>query len=87
MKNKITIAIGGLGLLLAGIAVGQGIDQRRTPNLFAAQQYCEQAKGALVAAQSASHEQLAGHAENAKRLITQAEGEIQAASQFAEGGR
>ena len=80
MKNKIALTLGGIGLLMTGFAAGQGIDPNRNPNLFAAQQHCHEAWVALTAAQRANQFDLGGHAQRAKDLLHQAEGEIQAAT-------
>lgn len=82
MKNKIMMAVAGLVLMLVGFALGQGINPNRNPNLFAAERHCHEAKQALDAAQHANEYDMGGHADNAKHLIDQAEGEIRAAAHY-----
>lgn len=76
------------GLTCAGVAVAQGpgvdIDRARHGNLAEAQEHIQQAYTKVVTAQQVNHEQLGGHAENAKHLLMQASQELKAAAEYAD---
>ena len=59
------------------------IDRRRHGNLAAAQSYIVQAYQRLDQAQQANEDQLGGHAQRAKDLLSQADGEIRLAADVA----
>jgi hypothetical protein len=59
------------------------IDRRRHGNLAAAQSYIVQAYQRLDQAQQANEDQLGGHAQRAKDLLSQADGEIRLAANVA----
>jgi hypothetical protein len=59
------------------------IDRRRHGNLAAAQSYIVQAYQKLDRAQAANEDQLGGHAQRAKELLTQADIEIRLAANVA----
>jgi hypothetical protein len=70
-----------------GVVFAQGpivnIDPRRHGNLAAAQKYIVQAFQKLDRAQQANEDQLGGHAQRAKDLLVQADGEIRLAADVA----
>jgi hypothetical protein len=74
-----------------GVMFGQApivnIDRRRHGNLAAAQSYIVQAYQKLDRAQQANEDQLGGHAQRAKDLLTQADGEIRLAANVANENR
>ncbi len=59
------------------------IDPHRHGNLAAAQQFIVDAYQKLNAAQAANEDQLGGHAQRAKNLLTQADAEIRLAANVA----
>jgi hypothetical protein len=59
------------------------IDPHRHGNLAAAQNYIVQAYQKLDAAQRDNHDDLGGHAQKAKNLLTQADAEIRLAANVA----
>jgi hypothetical protein len=59
------------------------IDRRRHGNLAAAQSYIVQAYQRLDQAQQANEDQLGGHAQRAKNLLSQADSEIRLAADVA----
>ena len=59
------------------------IDRRRHGNLAAAQSYIVQAYQRLDQAQQANEDQLGGHAQRAKDLLSQADSEIRLAADVA----
>ena len=63
------------------------IDPHRHGNLAAAQSYIVQAYQKLDAAQRDNHEDLGGHAQRAKDLLTQADSEIRQAANVANSNR
>jgi len=63
------------------------IDRRRHGNLAAAQSYIVQAYQRLDRAQQANEDQLGGHAQRAKDLLTQADEEIRLAANVANENR
>jgi hypothetical protein len=70
-----------------GVVLAQGsivnIDPRRHGKLAAAQKYIVQAFEKLDQAQQANEDQLGGHAQRAKDLLVQADGEIRLAADVA----
>ena len=72
---------------LVGVMLGQGpvvnIDRRRHGNLAAAQGYIVQAYQKLDQAQRANQDQLGGHAQRAKDLLMETDGEIRLAANVA----
>ena len=71
-------------LTCVGVMFAQGpvvnIDKNRHGNLAAAQSYIVQAYQKIDAAQAANQDQLGGHAQNAKNLLTQADAELRLAT-------
>jgi hypothetical protein len=63
------------------------IDPHRHGNLAAAQSYIVQAYQKLDAAQRDNHDDLGGHAQRAKDLLTQADAEIRSAANIANSNR
>jgi hypothetical protein len=63
------------------------IDPHRHGNLAAAQSYIVQAYQKLDAAQRDNHDDLGGHAQRAKDLLTQADAEIRSAANVANSNR
>jgi hypothetical protein len=74
-------------LVCAGIMFAQApvvnIDRHRHGNLAAAQSYIVQAYQKIDQAQQANHDQLGGHAQRAKDLLTQADEELRLAANVA----
>ncbi len=89
MKHKSLLVVAAVSAILTYGATmfAQGpvvnIDHRRHGNLAAAQQYIVQAYQKLDAAQRANEDQLGGHAQRAKDLLTQADSEIRQAANVA----
>jgi len=89
MKRKKAIVGAALftAFICAGAAFAQSpvvnIDRRRHGNLAAAQEYIVQAYQKLDRAQAANDDQLGGHAQRAKELLTQADIEIRLAANVA----
>lgn len=76
-----------LTVAFVGVIFAQGpvvnIDRRRHGNLAAAQSFIVQAYQKLDRAQQANEDQLGGHAQRAKDLLTQADEEIRLAADVA----
>ena len=87
-KRKLFIATAiYTGLICVGVTFAQApvvnIDPHRHGNMAAAQRYIVQAYQKLDAAQRANDDQLGGHAQRAKDLLTQADQEIRLAANVA----
>lgn len=81
-------ALLGLSLATAGITIAQGPPQRnvsptRHPNIAAAQRLADQAYDKIVAAQQANEWDMGGHAQKAKKLLDQANRELEAVAEAA----
>jgi hypothetical protein len=75
-------------VLLAGVAFAQkpparNVSPRRHPNLAAAQRLSQQAFEKIIAAQRANEWDMHGHAQKAKELLDQANGELKQAAEAA----
>ncbi len=86
MKNRNLLFVTSLSTAIAccGIVFAQApvvnIDHRRHGNLAAAQSYIVQAYQKINAAQAANQDQLGGHAQRAKDLLSQADAELRLAA-------
>jgi len=89
MKRNKLMVIAALFTILAGAGVVfaqapvVNIDHRRHGNLAAAQQSIVEAYQRLNKAQAANEDQLGGHAQRAKELLTEADQEIRLAANVA----
>jgi hypothetical protein len=87
MKSSVITVMACIVSVLAGVMLAQApvvnIDHRRHGNLAAAQSYIVQAYQKLDQAQQANEDQLGGHAQRAKELLTQADEEIRLAANVA----
>lgn len=87
MKRNLVTLLLCLTSALVGVVLAQGpvvnIDRNRHGNLAAAQSYIVQAYERLDRAQQANEDQLGGHAQRAKDLLTQADHEIRLAANVA----
>lgn len=71
-------------IFVCGLAVGQqNVDPKLHPNLAEAQQHVSQALVSVGKAQKIWGDRLGGHAERAKDLLTQADGELKQAAEYA----
>ena len=86
-RNLVVTLLLCLTSALVGLVFAQGpvvnIDRNRHGNLAAAQSYIVQAYEKLDRAQQANEDQLGGHAQRAKDLLTQADREIRLAANVA----
>ena len=86
-KRNSLVKIGGVLLLLAGLAIAQkpkeNIAPGRHPNLAAAQRLSHQAWERIVAAQDANEFDMQGHAQKAKNLLDEANRELKLAAEAA----
>jgi hypothetical protein len=90
-RNLVITLILCIASAFVGVMFAQGpvvnIDRRRHGNLAAAQGYVVQAYQMLDRAQQANEDQLGGHAQKAKELLTQADNEIRQAANVANENR
>lgn len=71
-------------LFAGGVAVGQqDINPRVHPHLAEAQKLISSAQGQIDQAQAAWKDKLGGHAQRAKELLQQADGELKQAAEYA----
>jgi hypothetical protein len=86
-KTTVFAAVAGTTLTFVGMMFAQGpvvnIDRYRHGNLAAAQSYIVQAYQSVSNAQQANDDQLGGHAQKAKDLLTQADAELRLAANVA----
>lgn len=73
------------GATTAFAQTAMNVSPQRHPNLAGAQAHIREASNLISQAQSANHDQLGGHAANAKRLLDQAADELKAAALTANG--
>jgi len=89
MKNRKLAFILGVTLAGAGIVLAQAptvdIDARKHEYLADAQHHIQMAYASIDRAQNANREELGGHAEKAKALLAQANEELKAAAEYANG--
>lgn len=86
MKTKQALIYGILSaaMFAGGVAVGQqDINPKVHPHLAEAQRMIGSAVGQIDAAQSAWGDKLGGHAQRAKQLLQQADGELKQAALYA----
>ena len=84
--KRILVAIVGLSLLTAGLAVARpvrNVSARRHPNIAAAQSLSRQAYERITAAQKANEWDMGGHAQKAKELLEQVNDELKQAAEEA----
>ena len=85
-KRVLSGSVLGLALLVGSLMnaqmkpPGNNINQKRHPNLAAAQRLCDQAFEKIQAAQQANEFDLDGHAAKAKELLDQASRELKQAA-------
>ncbi len=87
-KNNLLLSVGlYTAFTCSAVTLAQApvvnIDAHRHGNLAAAQRYIVQAYQKIDAAQGDNHEQLGGHAQRAKDLLTQADEELRLAANVA----
>jgi hypothetical protein len=74
-------------MIFAGFAIAQApvenVDPNKHPNLAEAQKLCQQAYQKIDVAQKDNKEDMEGHAEKAKQLISEADKELSLAAQAA----
>jgi hypothetical protein len=85
MKLKQVLIYGACSAVLftGGMAVGQNISPQKHPHLAEAQKMIGGAIGQIDAAQSAWGDKLGDHAQRAKQLLIQADGELKQAALYA----
>ena len=84
IKQAIVRGAYGTMLLATGIAIGQqNIDPKLHPHLAEAQHHISMAMQQVDAAQAAWGDKLGGHAQRAKALLEQADGELKQAALYA----
>ncbi|MGA9719717.1 MAG: hypothetical protein WBQ79_15675 [Acidobacteriaceae bacterium] len=84
VRQILIYGVCGAALFAGGVAVGQqDINPRVHPHLAEAQKLISSAQGQIDQAQSAWKEKLGGHAQRAKDLLKQADGELRQAAEYA----
>jgi hypothetical protein len=86
-KNFFLTGLLGLALAGAGIVAAQiptDINPQRHPNLAEAQHHIQQAYEKIEEAQKENKDELGGHAEKARDLLSQANAELKAAAEYAD---
>ena len=84
IKQALSYGVCGAALFAGGVAVGQqDINPHVHPHLAEAQKLISSAEGQIDQAQSAWKEKLGGHADRAKDLLRQADGELKQAAEYA----
>lgn len=88
MRNAVLSTVLGGALVCAGVVLAQApvpnIDPARHPNLAEAQHHIQQAYLKIDEAQKDNKDELGGHAEKAKQLLVDADGELKAAAEYAD---
>jgi hypothetical protein len=83
IKQVLSYGICGAALFAGGVAVGQeNIDAHRHPHLAEAQRLISSAEGQIDQAQAAWKDKLGDHAQRAKDLLRQADGELKQAAEY-----
>ncbi|HKF20347.1 MAG TPA: hypothetical protein VKE93_02195 [Candidatus Angelobacter sp.] len=87
-KNLLVAVVLSVTLLLTGVMFAQkkpkdndNVNQKRHPNVAAAQRLTHQAYERITDAQNANEWDLAGHAQKAKQLLEQADDELKKAAE------
>ena len=86
MRVKAIVALGAMTLAAATVSAQrpkENVNPAKHPNLAAAQRFVEQAFHKVVEAQKANEFDLGGHAEKARQLLDQANGELKLAAEAA----
>ena len=84
VKQVLMCGVCSVALFAAGVAVGQeNIDAHKHPHLAEAQKLISNAEGQIDAAQAVWKDKLGGHAQRAKVLLQQADGELKQAAEYA----
>lgn len=84
-KRSLSLSVASTAVLICGgIVLAQGpvvnIDAHKHPNLAGAQNHIVEAYQLIDKAQAANKDQLGGHGEKAKQLLSQADAELRAAA-------
>ena len=83
MKQVLIYGVCGATLFAGGVAVGQeNINPRVHPHLAEAQKLISSAEGQIDAAQAVWKDKLGDHAQRAKQLLQQADGELRQAATY-----
>ncbi len=84
VKQVLICGVCSAALFVGGVAVGQeNINPHTHPHLAEAQKLISSAEGQIDAAQAAWGDKLGGHAQRAKVLLQQADGELKQAAEYA----
>ena len=84
VKQVLIYGMCSAALFAGGVAVGQqNINPQVHPHLAEAQRLIASAEGQIDAAQAAWHDKLGDHAQRAKQLLQQADGELKQAALYA----
>ena len=84
VKQVLIYGVCSAALFAGGIAVGQeNINPKIHPHLAEAQKMISSAEGQIDQAQAAWHDRMGGHAQRAKELLKQADGELTQAAVYA----
>ncbi|HEY1963946.1 MAG TPA: hypothetical protein VGG59_03405 [Acidobacteriaceae bacterium] len=84
VKQVLICSVCSAALFAGGVAVGQeDINPQKHPHLAEAQKLISSAEGQIDAAQEAWKDKLGGHAQRAKVLLQQADGELKQAAAYA----
>ena len=83
IKHVLIYGVCGAALFAGGVAVGQeSIDAHRHPHLAEAQRLIGAAEAQIDTAQGIWHDKLGDHAQRAKALLRQADGELKQAALY-----
>jgi hypothetical protein len=84
LKQVLVYGVCSAALFAGGVAVGQeNINPSKHPHLAEAQRLITTAEGQIDQAQSDWKDKLGGHAQRAKELLKQADGELKQAAEYA----
>jgi hypothetical protein len=84
IKQAVFTGMFSVALFAAGVAVGQqNINPQKHPHLAEAQKMITGAEGQIDAAQASWGDKLGDHAQRAKALLQQADGELKQAAEYA----
>ena len=84
VRQVLIYGVCGTTIFAGGVAAGQvNINAQRHPHLAEAQRLISSAEGEIDQAQVAWKDKLGGHAQRAKDLLKQADGELKQAAEYA----
>lgn len=84
IRHVLIYGVCGAALFAGGVAVGQeNISAHGHPHLAEAQRLIGEAETQIDTAQAYWHDKLGDHAQRAKQLLQQADGELKQAAQYA----